>query len=96
MPSGRWLGAGRPAFLGPDASLWAVGRDSDPGDVRYGFALHEKGGRHLVDLGIDSLATVPTFDADGRTFAWCTIEGAVYVAELNEVQRRLAAVGLGW
>jgi hypothetical protein len=62
----------------------------------FGFSLHEQGGRHLVDLGIDSQTAVSTFDADGRTFAWGTTEGTVYVADLNEVQSRLAKVGLGW
>jgi hypothetical protein len=50
-----------------------------------------------VDLGIDSHTnSAVEFDAAGRTFAWGTTEGTVYVADLNEVQRRLANVHLGW
>jgi WD40 repeat protein len=99
MPSGRWLGtmgARRALALAPDARLLAAVRDMEPGEARHGVSLHDKAGRHLVDLGIDSEVRVSIFDSERRTFAWGSADGTVFVADLNEVQRRLAAVGMGW
>jgi serine/threonine protein kinase/WD40 repeat protein len=100
MPSGRRLRSLERGWsaLGPDASLWAALGEPVHGNVRYGFILHDREGRHLVDLGIDSQtpASGHGFDTDGHTFAWSSTEGTVYLANLNEVQRRLAAVGLDW
>jgi WD40 repeat protein/serine/threonine protein kinase len=99
MPSGRWLRGLEPKWSGipgPDVRILAPKRYEESSDMQHGFSLHDQGGRHLVDLGIDSQSPFGVFDASGRTFAWGTTEGPVYLADLNEVQRRLAAVGPGW
>jgi WD40 repeat protein len=97
MPSGRLIRGDvrNVAAMGPDMSLWATLRYEKPNRPSYGFSVHGTDGRHLVDLGID-YETAPTFSTDGHTLAWGTPEGTVYLADLIEVQRRLAAVGLGW
>jgi hypothetical protein len=39
---------------------------------------------------------VISFSPDGREVAWGNREGSVSVCDLDEVQRRLAEVDLGW
>jgi WD40 repeat protein len=97
MPSGRLIRGDvrNVAAMGPDMSLWATLRYERPNRASDGFSVHGTDGRHLVDLGID-YETAPTFSPDGHTLAWGTSEGTVYVADLIEVQHRLAAAGLGW
>jgi hypothetical protein len=36
------------------------------------------------------------FSPDGRQLAWGNGNGSVSVCDLEEIQRRLAEVGLGW
>jgi hypothetical protein len=75
--------------LGPEARLWANGPAT----------LYEKGSsRPLVTLDPDVIRSgMPNgFSNDGRLFTFGTREGAVLVFDLDEVQRQLAAVGLGW
>ena len=36
------------------------------------------------------------FSQDGNHIVWGNQDGTVTVCDLNEVQRRLAGVGLGW
>ncbi len=53
----------------------------------------------LLNLGIDQRAAsgnAKTFSADGKRIAWGNADGSVMVAELDEIQPRLAKVGLGW
>lgn len=38
----------------------------------------------------------PRFTGDGISLCWGNAEGTVFIADLREVQRRLASVGLGW
>jgi hypothetical protein len=97
MPSGRLIRShsGYIAAMGPDMSHWATLCYERPARASYGFSIHGTGDRHFVDLGID-YETAPTFSPDGRTLAWGTPEGTVYLADLTEILRRLAAVGLGW
>ena len=38
----------------------------------------------------------PTFSQDGALLAWGNRDGTVTVCHLEDVQRRLAAIGFGW
>jgi serine/threonine protein kinase/WD40 repeat protein len=75
--------------VGPGARLW----------TRYLATLHEQGKDHpLVALDPDGMrSSLPNgFGADGRLFTLGTRDGTVLVFDLDEVQRQLATVGLGW
>ncbi len=52
----------------------------------------------VVALGIDVpySGTQKQFDLTGRRFAWGNVDGTVNVCDIPIVQRRLAAIGLGW
>jgi eukaryotic-like serine/threonine-protein kinase len=75
-----------------------------PGEVYYGvsgpgLALlgHGKSEPLVVFDPNQSLPTVqPQFDATGTRLAWGRTDGTVVVADLPEVRRRLAELGLGW
>jgi serine/threonine protein kinase/WD40 repeat protein len=75
--------------LGPDARLWTSDR----------LTVRERGrATPMVTLDPDELQSCITngFSDDGRLFAIGTREGAVLVFDLDQVQRQLATVGLGW
>jgi WD40 repeat protein len=99
LPSGRFLRSMKiGGYMAPDARVQAISVDA-AGKVglKHGLALENERGRHLVVLGVDAEGSgIPVFDASGRAFAWGSVEGTVYVADLVQVQARLAAVGLGW
>ncbi len=75
--------------LGPDARLWT---DSRVTLVQQGSS------RPLVTLDPDEIrSSLPNgFSRDGRLFVFGTRDGTVLVFDLDEVQRQLASVGLGW
>lgn len=52
----------------------------------------------LVTLGIDAQPSVVDygFNAAGTHLAWGNRDGSVIVCDINNVQRRLASIGLGW
>jgi hypothetical protein len=53
----------------------------------------------LIRLGIDTRrpqTSFLTFTLEGGSVAWGNADGTVTVADIAEVQRRLAAVELGW
>ena len=42
------------------------------------------------------MSSLPIFNADGQRFAWGNSEGVVFIANLREIQDRLAEFNLGW
>jgi hypothetical protein len=64
----------------------------------FGFSLNQGDNRHLVDLGIDTQTTSYShrFSPNGRLFLWGDTSGGLFLADHEEVQRRLAEHGLGW
>jgi hypothetical protein len=77
------------ADLGPEARLWAGER----------VLLQERGReKPLVTLDPDEIRSslANAFSADGRLVTFGTREGTVLVFDLDEAQRQLATVGLGW
>jgi hypothetical protein len=96
VASGKLVGFLDPhaSALGPGARLFAVGTQNG-----FGFALYRNGEKTpLVTLGIDTLSSDGhwTFSLDGSLLAWGNRDGTVTVCYLTEIQKRLAAVGLGW
>jgi len=98
MPSIKMLGTmdhgpDAPCALGPAARLWASQLADPPR-----FSIRRGDTQHLATLGLDSkmYSSPPSFNADGERFAWGNTEGVVFIADLREIQRRLAAVDLGW
>jgi serine/threonine protein kinase/WD40 repeat protein len=94
MPSGRFLGTvpARAHGVSPGARWWAQVDD------RYDLHLCDRAGNRLVEQLSDSghfPNNVPfSPDLDGRYLLWGDQSGLVSVADLVEVQRRLAEVGL--
>jgi serine/threonine protein kinase/WD40 repeat protein len=94
FPSGKIFGsidrAGAPS---PGARLFCVTKSSG-----YGNAIFRKGDdRPLVTLGIDNQCTSHgVFSRDGARLAWGNQDGTVTVCHLEEIQRRMAAIGIGW
>lgn len=97
LPSGGRLGDWTfvPMALSPGAEYGS----------RYGFESHYKlylyrkpGKAPLVSLGIDAEPSVVAynFNPSGTHLAWGNYDGTVILCDIAEVQRRLAAIGLGW
>jgi hypothetical protein len=89
--TGNRLAAVEPMFgdVGPAARRW----------IRGLATLYEQGRDHpLVALDPDGMrSSLPNgFSADGRLFTLGNRDGTVLVFDLDEVQRQLATVGLGW
>ncbi len=95
MPSGRFLG---------DVPVTA--RGVSPGARRFAVVdnasklhLHDHAGNRLVEQlseSISSLTVTFSPDLDGRYLLFGNSSGSASVADLVEVQRRLAEIGLGW
>jgi hypothetical protein len=95
MPSGRFLGPVPPLTRGasPGARRFAVLDDE------RNLHLHDHAGNRLVERLPDAVdfPNVPfSPDLDGRFMLWGNLSGSVNVADLVEVQRRLAEIELGW
>ncbi len=59
----------------------------------------EAGHRTLLNLGLGqriSSGKAASFSPDGERVAWGNTEGSVMIADLHEMQSRLAKVGLSW
>jgi hypothetical protein len=95
MPSGQLLRVVGDTYCvpGPGGKRWV----SNPWN-NTGFSINREDNTRLVKLGIDSEISGNTlrFSPDDRHFAWGDATGNVYIADLVEVQQRLAPVGLGW
>jgi WD40 repeat protein len=97
IPSGKFVGSweSMPFTLGPGARHWGKKNDRPP----FGFSFYRAAEQHpLVVLAIDEPVTSypSAFSPDGSHLAWGNADGTVNVCDIPEVQRRLAAVGLGW
>ena len=95
MPSGKLLESWSfdLSCLSPGALYW--GRQLP----EYGFALGRRGdGKPAVTLGIDfnSMSVRNEFSDDGRLLAWGNANGTVCVCDIQEVQHKLAEIGLDW
>jgi eukaryotic-like serine/threonine-protein kinase len=93
IPSGKFVDFVIPCdALAPGARFLSVHTPT-----AFGNALYRRGDQQpLVTLGIDSLCFGGTFSVDGSRLAWGNQDGTVTVCYLEEIQRRLAAIGLGW
>jgi WD40 repeat protein len=96
LPTGELVDSIAAPFLaiGPGARLVAT-----KAAAGFGYSLRRRDEQSpFVTLGIDALTAegFPTFSSDGGLFAWGNRDGTVTVCHLEEVQRRLASVGLGW
>jgi hypothetical protein len=64
--------------------------------------LWERGRKDpLIGIPLDSPAhagqpNLVQFGPDGRHVAWGNVDGTVTVCDLEEVQKRLTEIGLGW
>jgi len=80
-----------PLALNSGAQLWGRG---DP-DGRISL-VRKNDGAPLVTFPVDSRSAGGTFSAAGTHWAWGHTDGRVTVCAIEEVQRRLAEIGLGW
>jgi WD40 repeat protein len=95
LPSGRFLGpiSDRVRGVGPGAQLL------DQIDTHFNLQLCDRAGNRLIDVLDESVhfAHVPfSPDHEGRYLMWGKSSGSLNVADLVDVQSRLAKVGLGW
>jgi serine/threonine protein kinase/WD40 repeat protein len=100
MPAGTARGS-LPASgrLGPGAEWWLTTAAGDTSHQFFGFRLHRRGEADpLVTLGTDTLIAgdLAVFNVSGTHVAWGNADGTVTLCDIQEVRRRLAAVGLGW
>jgi WD40 repeat protein len=100
MPSGKRLRTLErfPHAQGPGLDWMLVKSDHGPRGDYESFGLADPDGRLLVRLGInDTITTVQSaFSPDGRSVAWGSAEGAVFVCDLASVKRRLCSVQMAW
>jgi eukaryotic-like serine/threonine-protein kinase len=98
VPSGKYAGV-LPKFpdcLGPKANVWA--HRGTPKEWWHGLWYFRRESHDaLLGLGLDAgVTSLSSFDATGALLAWGSDDGTVSVANIPEVQRRLAQLGLGW
>jgi serine/threonine protein kinase/WD40 repeat protein len=87
-----------PYALSPRAKYTAT-MEENPVNKSGAIALrYGKDHARLLDLGIDVPVSYgrAEFDGDGNRVAWGNVDGTVSVADLKEVQKRLAELRLGW
>ena len=82
-----------PSALGIEATLIVMGNEGSPE-----VSLYRRGDADpLLTVALDRPASSTfQFDRDGRRVVLGTRDGLVLVCDFAEIQRRLAAVGLGW
>jgi eukaryotic-like serine/threonine-protein kinase len=80
-----------PGLLSPGAELWGRGN----GDGSYSL-IRRKDEAALVTFDTGTVSSFGPFTAAGTRCSWGHTDGSVTVCDLNEVQRRLAEIGLGW
>ena len=94
VPTGKLVDlVNQTGTYGPGARLVSVALPNG-----YGNALFRRDGEQLlVRLGIDTRSTsTGIFSLDGSHLAWGNQDGTVTVCYLEEIQKRLAGIGLGW
>jgi WD40 repeat protein len=100
LATGRRLRSWPTGFsaVGPGARTLLRGGDAGETGLKPGFELcRGEDGARLVTLGFDSERGLwVVFDRTGNRLAWGNNDGTVTVCDLEEVRRRLTAVGLGW
>ncbi len=73
--------------IGPSGDQFAV---NGPGGL---LVCDRRGAESGLPLGSDwTLSSAPSFSPDAKLLAWGTQQGAVLVAEIQEVRRRLAGL----
>jgi serine/threonine protein kinase/WD40 repeat protein len=90
---------GVPADLGPGGDLMLLPTKAGPSGRSESFGVFGwNQGRPLAIFATDEKRScvLNSFSHDGRYLAWGTTEGSVFVADLAEVQRRLASGGIAW
>jgi hypothetical protein len=94
VPSGKVTGV-LPYWLwslSPGANCWVSGYPP-PGVT----LARRQDGKRLLAVDIDGGGScVGPFSADGTRWTWGHADGSVTVCDIPAVQRRLAAIGLGW
>jgi hypothetical protein len=88
-----------PADLGPGGNLMILKNHVGPSGHHESFGVFGRDqGRPLAIFATDEKlsSVLNSFSHDGRYLAWGTTEGSVFVADLAEVQSRLASGGIGW
>ena len=97
LPSGKLFGTWPlfPKALSPEARA-ASSYTQESGYKCYLYRPDDKA--PLVTLGIDAHPSTGDygFNAAGNHLAWGNRDGSVIVCDFHEVQRKLAAIGLGW
>jgi hypothetical protein len=90
--TGKFVGPGYGRGSAPHMPLWV-----DPYEGGLSFARRGSNEPILV-LGIDARPTgiKRAWTTDGNRYAWGTADGAVHVADLVDMDRRLTRMGLGW
>ena len=58
-----------------------------------GWFFPDRSGTKAAVPLMDIRVSIPTFSPDGKRLAWCTEQGVVCVADLEQVQQRLARLG---
>jgi len=102
IPTGKYLDHGQAGVPSPRAG-WESGMpywiSGNHHKFRGQIAIIRRGEKEpVVALGIDvrESGNQPYFSADGTRYAWGNEDGTVNIADLPEIQRRLAEIGLGW
>jgi serine/threonine protein kinase/WD40 repeat protein len=99
MPTGVARGS-HPLMVAfsPKADWWLNNSPGDSSEQSFGYRLHRRGEEDaVVTLGTDNLnAGGQRFTPTGTHVLWGNADGTVTVCDIPEIQRRLAAVGLGW
>ncbi len=88
-----------PECLSPGARRWLGTEAAEPADRCFLYSIYEQGHkRPVVQIAINSgtPGILTQFSPDGRQVIWGDAEGSVSICDLDEVQRRLAEVDLGW
>jgi hypothetical protein len=96
VPSGKFRGTlkGNPLALSPKMQFWL-----DDDNHTYGYTLRRgSDGAALVRPGLEvrTHCVRPEFSPNGRLVAWGNDDGTVFLCDIEEIQRRLTSIGLGW
>ena len=85
--------------LSPGARRWLRVAQLDTADRSLVCSIHERGRKlPLLQVALNSrdFPVLTQFSPDGRHVVWSNTAGSVSVCDLDEVQRRLAEIALGW